>query len=104
MKSGPRSAQDEAKLAQLRRHVLAEMPGSPAPPRFTSCPPAETVVWRRRASGDAPIKADDPLLDVIRPSEVFIDAVIYGATCSRVKPGDTPASACPVPAESGRPW
>ena len=94
-------AQDEAKLAQLRRHVLAESARQSRRARFTSCPPAETVVWRRRASGDAPIKADDPLLDVIRPSEVFIDAVIYERDLSRVKPGDSARVRLPG---SGREW
>ena len=55
----------------------------------------------RRASGDAPIKADDPLLDVIRPSEVFIDAVIYERDLSRVKPGDRARVRLPG---SGREW
>ena len=33
-------------------------------------------MWRRRVGNDTPIQADSPLLDLVNPSEVFIDAVI----------------------------
>ena len=70
-------------------------------PAFTPSPPAESVVWRRYASGDAAIKADSPLVDLIDPAEVFIDAVIYERDLSRVKPGDTARVRLPG---SGKEW
>ncbi|MGO9108980.1 MAG: hypothetical protein ACLP9L_07080 [Thermoguttaceae bacterium] len=81
--------QDEAKLAQLDRHIRAETERLSRRARFTSTVPSESVVWRQHASGDTAIQADSPLLDLINPAEVFIDAVIDEHNLSCVKIGDT---------------
>ena len=83
--------QDEAKLAQLERHIRAETVRQSRRAEYKPTVPAESVVWRRYVSGDTSIKADSPLLDLIKPSEVFIDATIHDHDMSRIKPGD-PAS------------
>ena len=82
--------QDEAKLAQLERHVLAET-RTAVPPCAVHVPPCRPnrSFGAGTSAATPPIKADSPLLDLIRPSEVFIDAVIYERDLSRVKPGDT---------------
>ena len=80
--------QDEAKLAQLRRHIAAEEKRLAGRSRFTATAPADRIVWRRHVVSGAPIKADSPLLDMIDPAEIFIDAVIYEKDLSRVRPGD----------------
>ncbi len=81
--------QDEAKLAQLERHIRSEKKSQARRAVFESTVPNEAVVWRRYVSGDTSIKADSPLLDLIDPAEVFIDAVIYETDMSRVSIGDT---------------
>ncbi len=49
--------------------------------------PEQSVVWRRRVGNDTPIQADSPLLDLVNPSEVFIDAVIGESDLKRVQCG-----------------
>ena len=93
--------QDQAKLAQLERHVRAETERQSRRARFTPSAPAESVVWRRYASGDTAIRADSPLVDLIDPAEVFIDAVICERDLSRVKIGDTARVRLPG---SGKEW
>jgi len=80
--------QDEAKLAQLRRHILAEEKRLASRSRFTETAPADWIVWRRHVVSGAPVKADSPLMDMIDPAEIFVDAVIYEKNLARVRPGD----------------
>ncbi len=93
--------QDEAKLAQLERHIRAETARLSRRERFTPTVPSAALVWRRHVSSDTAIKADSPLLDLVNPSEVFIDAVIYEHDLSRVKLGDTARVRLPG---SGKEW
>jgi hypothetical protein len=81
--------QDEAKLAQLRRHIAAEEKRLAGRSTFTARAPADRIVWRRHMVSGASIKADSPLLDVIDPAEVFIDAVLYEKNLKHVQPGTT---------------
>ncbi len=85
---GAALGQDEAKLAQLRRHISAEQKRLAGRSRFTATAPADWIVWRRHVVSGAPIKADSPLMDMIDPSEIFVDAVIYEKNLTRVRPGD----------------
>ena len=55
--------------------------------RFASVAPKESVVWRRRVGNDTPVQAESPLLDLVNPSEVFIDAVIGESDLKRVQCG-----------------
>jgi multidrug resistance efflux pump len=80
--------QDEAKLAQLARHVRAETERQSRRTEFQSSMPADAVVWRPHVTGQTTVAADSPLVDVIDPAEIFIDAVIYESDMSRVKVGD----------------
>jgi hypothetical protein len=50
--------------------------------------PSDAVVWRPHVSGQTTVVADSPVIDVIDPAEIFIDAVIYESDMSRVKVGD----------------
>jgi len=81
--------QDEAKLAQLRRHILAEEKRLAGRSRFTASAPADWIVWRRHVVSGASIKADSPLMDMIDPAEIFIDAVIREQNLNHVRPGTT---------------
>ena len=47
------------------------------------------VVWRRHAVNDDAVKAGTPLLDMIDPAEVFVDAVISESDLKHIHPGDT---------------
>jgi multidrug resistance efflux pump len=80
--------QDEAKLAQLNRHVRAETERQSRRTDFQSSMPSDAVVWRPHVSGQTTVVADSPVIDVIDPAEIFIDAVIYESDMSRVKVGD----------------
>jgi multidrug resistance efflux pump len=80
--------QDEATLAQLRRHISAEEKRMAGRSGFTATAPADWIVWRRHVVSGAPIKADSPLMDMIDPSEIFIDAVIHEKNLTRVRPGN----------------
>jgi hypothetical protein len=79
--------QDEAKLAQLQRHIRAETERQSRRARFASVAPEQSVVWRRRVGNNTPTQADSPLLDLVNPSEVFIDAVISESDLKRVQCG-----------------
>ena len=81
--------QDRAKLAQLQRHIRAETERKARRARFASAALEEAVVWRRRVGDNTPIQADCPLLDLVNPSEVFIDAVISEGDLKRVRCGGT---------------
>jgi multidrug resistance efflux pump len=85
---GAALGQDEAKLAQLRRHLLAEEKRTAGRSKFTTTAPADWIVWRRHVTSGAPIKADSPLVDMIDPAEIFIDAVINERNLTRIRPGD----------------
>ena len=63
--------------------------------------PFRSPCLARHVSSDTAIKADSPLLDLVNPSEVFIDAVIYEHDLSRVKLGDTARVRLPG---SGKEW
>ena len=81
--------QDEAKLAQLARHILAEEKRLASRSRFTATAPAHWIVWRQYVVSGASVKADSPLMDTIDPAEIFVDAVIHEKYLARVRPGDT---------------
>jgi multidrug resistance efflux pump len=81
--------QDEAKLAQLLRHLGAEEERLDLRSQFTAKAPVDWVVWRRHVVSGTAIKADSPLLDLIDPTEVFVDAVISESDLSKVRLGDT---------------
>jgi multidrug resistance efflux pump len=81
--------QDEAKLAQLVRHIRGEEERLALRSQFTAKAPVDGVVWRRYVVSGSTVKADSPLLDLIDPGEIFIDAVISEQDLSRVRPGDT---------------
>ena len=81
--------QDEAKLAQLMRHIRGEEARLALRSRFTVKTPVDSVVWRQHVVSGSTIKADSPLLDLIDPGEIFIDAVISEQDLSRVRPGDS---------------
>lgn len=80
-------SEDEAKLAQLRRHIRAEAQRQSRRAEFASAAPKGAVVWRRRVGNDTPIPAESPVLDLVNPSEVFIDAVIAESDLKRVQCG-----------------
>ena len=80
--------QDEAKLAQLQRHIAAEETRLANRSSFKATAPADWIVWRRYVVVGASIKADSPLLDMVDPAEIFIDAVIHERNLKHVRPGD----------------
>jgi multidrug resistance efflux pump len=81
--------QDEARLAQLTQHIQAEEERLARRSYFTAKTPADWVVWRRHAVSNTAVKADNPLLDLIDPREIFVDAVISEKDLAHVHPGDT---------------
>ena len=80
--------QDQAKLTQLRRHIQAEQDRLARRTSFTAAAGADWVVWRQHAISGTAIKADSPLLDLIDPAEIFVDAVVYQNNLTCIKPGD----------------
>jgi multidrug resistance efflux pump len=80
--------QDEAKLAQLERHIRAAAERLARHARFASVATTDSVVWRRHAGDDTPVQADSPLLDLVNPADVFIDAVVGESDLKRIRPGD----------------
>ncbi|HEV3024044.1 MAG TPA: HlyD family efflux transporter periplasmic adaptor subunit, partial [Pirellulales bacterium] len=80
--------QDEAKLAQLERHIRAAAEHLARHARFASVAATDSVVWRRHAGEDTPVQADSPLLDLVNPDDVFIDAVVGESDLKRIRPGD----------------
>ncbi len=81
-------SQDEAKLAQMDRHIRAATERLARHARFATTAATDSVVWRRYAGDDTPVPADSPLLDLVNPAEVFIDAVIGESDWKRIRPGD----------------
>jgi hypothetical protein len=81
--------QDQAKLDHLKRHIQAEEERLARRTSFTATASADWVVWRQHAISGTAIKADSPLLDLIDPAEIFIDAVVYEKNLNRIRPGDT---------------
>jgi multidrug resistance efflux pump len=81
--------EDEAKLAQLLRHISAEEERRDLRSQFTAKSPVDWIVWRRHVVSGTAVKADSPLLDLIDPTEVFVDAVISEGDLSKVHLGDT---------------
>jgi hypothetical protein len=80
--------QDEAKLAPLGRHIAAEAERFARQSRFRAEAPDNWVAWRWYVAGDAAVKAGTPLLAMIDPAEVFIDAVIPESDLKYIHPGD----------------
>lgn len=80
--------QDRARLAQLERHIQAETRRHSRREQFTSTVPNDSVIWRRHVTSNTTITVDSPLLDVVNPSEIFIDAVISESDLASIKPGD----------------
>ncbi len=80
--------QDEARLAPLARHVRAEEQRFALESRFRAEASDHWVTWRRYAvDGDA-VKAGMPLVAMIDPSQIFVDAVISESDLKHVHAGD----------------
>jgi multidrug resistance efflux pump len=80
--------QDQAKLARLREHIRAEEQRLSRRTSFSATASADWVVWRQHAISGTAVKADSPLLDLIDPAEIFVDAVVSEKHLSYVRPGD----------------
>jgi multidrug resistance efflux pump len=81
--------QDEAKLDRIVRHIRAEEERLARRTSFKATASANWVVWRQHAISGTAVKADSPLLDLINPAEIFVDAVVYEKNLNRIQPGDT---------------
>ena len=80
--------QNESKLEQLDRHINAEKERLAKQSTYTAKTPADWVVWRRHVVEGSAIQSNTPLMDMIDPKEIFIDAVMSEKNLARVKPGD----------------
>ena len=85
----------------IERHIAAEKERLSCRGEYAAALPAPSIVWRRYVAGDTLVAAESPLLDVIDPAEVFIDATIAESDLSRVKIGD---HATVRWAGSNKPW
>jgi hypothetical protein len=80
--------EDKAKLTQLLRHISAEEERLDLRSQFTAKSPVDWIVWRRHAVSGTAVKADSPLMDLIDPNEVFVDAVVSEGDLGNIHMGD----------------
>ncbi len=80
--------QDEAKLARLERHLRAEEERQGRQAHFTTAPLSDAILWRRHVTTGGAVKAGSPLLDLVDPSELLVDAIIQEKHLDSIRPGD----------------